>query len=62
MMSAGTLDRITKKAAIKKLQTKADILDELAEFIEDKRLGYLMSISEQEEIAPLVKANKILEE
>jgi len=36
------------KKEIERLQTKAAILDDLMEFIEDKYLGQLMSITEKE--------------
>lgn len=42
------------------LRTKAAILDELVEFIEDKYLGYLMSATEKEKNFSLAKAKKLL--
>jgi hypothetical protein len=45
---------------IEELKTKAAILDELVEFIEDKYLGYLMSMTEKEKNIPLSKARKLL--
>ena len=50
----------TNKTEIQKLQTKAAILDELLEFIEDKYLGYLMGETEKENNIQLQKAKKIL--
>ncbi len=43
----------TKTMDINKLKRKAIILDELVEFIEDKYLGYLMNVSEEEKDIPL---------
>ena len=44
------------KKEIERLQTKAAILDDLMEFIEDKYLGQLMSITEKEPNISLKKA------
>lgn len=44
------------KEKIEQLQTKAAILDDLVEFIEDKYLGHLMRITEKEPNIPLKKA------
>ena len=46
-MSTTTKEKINKEE-IEQLQTKAAILDDLMEFIEDKQLGYLMRIAEKE--------------
>ena len=45
-----------EKKEIEQLQTKAAILDDLMEFIEDKYLGQLMSITEKEPNFSLKKA------
>ncbi|MCH7883251.1 hypothetical protein IIA95_02455 [Patescibacteria group bacterium] len=45
---------------VEELRTKAAILDELMEFIEDKYLGYLMSVTEKEPNISRSKAKKLL--
>ena len=49
-----------KKPDLKMLQSKAAILDELLEIIEDKYFGHLMSPSEKEKNISLSKAQKLL--
>ena len=48
--------RAINKKEIERLQTKAAILDDLMEFIENKYLGQLMSITEKEPNISLKKA------
>jgi hypothetical protein len=60
-MNTQTLRKTKNDLEIKKLQTKAAILDELMEFIEDKYLGYLMSLTEKEKSIPLSKAKNLLD-
>lgn len=48
------------KKEIEQLQTKAAILDDLVEFIEDKYLGYLMVTTEKELNISLKKAKTML--
>jgi len=45
---------------IKELQIKARILDELFEFLEERYLGYLMALAEEEPKVPLSKARKLM--
>jgi len=52
--------KITNKEEIEQLQTKAAILDDLVEFIEDKYLGHLMRIVEKEPNISLKKARTML--
>ncbi|MBI2637617.1 MAG: hypothetical protein HYW88_01830 [Candidatus Sungbacteria bacterium] len=44
------------------LRAKAALLDDLVELIEDKYLGYLMKITENEKNISLLKAKKLLVE
>lgn len=53
-------EKTKKEFEIERLETKAAILDELVEFIEDKYLGLLMQATEKEKNIPLVKAKKLL--
>lgn len=48
------------KEEIEQLQTKAAILDDLVELIEDKYLGHLMRITEKEANFSLKKAKTML--
>lgn len=48
------------KKEIEQLQTKATILDDLVEFIEDKYLGHLMITTEKELNISLKKAKTML--
>lgn len=48
------------KEEIEQLKTKAAILDDLVEFIEDKYLGHLMSVTEKEPNISLKKAKTML--
>ena len=52
--------RAINKKEIEQLQTKAAILDDLVEFIEDKYLGQLMNIVEKEPNISLKKAKTML--
>ena len=52
--------RAINKKEIEQLQTKAAILDDLIEFIENKYLGQLMSITEKEPNISLKKAKTSL--
>ncbi|MEK7150184.1 MAG: hypothetical protein AAB736_01095 [Patescibacteria group bacterium] len=58
-MSTTTKEKINKEE-IEQLQTKAAILDDLMEFIEDKQLGYLMRIAEKEPNISIKKAKAML--
>lgn len=58
-MTTATKEKINKEE-IEKLQTKAAILDDLIEFIEDKQLGYLMRIAEKEPNISAKKARTML--
>ncbi|MEK7157692.1 MAG: hypothetical protein AAB688_01285 [Patescibacteria group bacterium] len=58
-MSTTTKEKINKEE-IEQLQTKAAILDDLMEFIEDKQLGYLMRIAEKEPNISIKKAKTML--
>ncbi len=49
-----------KNTQTRNLEIKAGILDELLELLEDKYLGYLMSLTEKEKNAPLKEAEKLL--
>ena len=59
-MTTQTLIKTQKSADIERFKTKAAILDELLELIEDKYLGFLMSATEKEKNIPLEKAKKLL--
>lgn len=59
-MATQILEKTKNGSEIKTLRTKAAILDELVEFIEDKYLGYLMSATEKEKNFSLAKAKKLL--
>lgn len=59
-MSTATKEKKVNKEEIEKLQTKAAILDDLIEFIEDKQLGYLMRIAEKEPNISTKKAKVML--
>ena len=48
MLTINREEKEINKKEIERLQTKAAILDDLMEFIEDKYLGQLMSITEKE--------------
>ena len=48
------------KKEIEQLQTKAAILDDLVEFIEDKYLGHLMRVAEKEPNISFKKAKAML--
>ena len=48
------------KKEIERLQTKAAILDDLVEFIEDKYLGHLMRAAEKEPNISFKKAKTML--
>ena len=48
MLTTTREKKAINKKEIERLQTKAAILDDLMEFIEDKYLGQLMSITEKE--------------
>jgi len=48
MLTITREEKEINKKEIERLQTKAAILDDLMEFIEDKYLGQLMSITEKE--------------
>ena len=48
------------KKEIEHLQTKAAILDDLVEFIEDKHLGHLMRVAEKEPTISFKKAKAML--
>lgn len=61
-MTTRILEKTTKNLETKELETKAAILDELLEFIEDKYLAYLMNITEKEDSISLPKAKKMLKE
>lgn len=61
-MSITTLRKTKESSATKKIRTKAAILDDLLDFIEDKYLGFLMSATEKEDNIPLAKAKKMLKE
>jgi len=50
----------TKNCEIEQLKTKAAILDELVEFIEDKYTGLLMNKTEKEKNISLSRAKKLL--
>jgi len=60
MLTATKEKKITNKEEIEQLQTKAAILDDLVEFIEDKYLGHLMRIVEKEPNISLKKAKTML--
>jgi len=60
MLTATKEKKITNKEEIEQLQTKAAILDDLVEFIEDKYLGHLMRIVEKEPNISLKKARTML--
>ena len=49
-----------KNSEIQKLRTKAALLDELLELIEDKYLGQMMQKSEKEKGIPFMKAKRLL--
>ena len=49
-----------KNLDLKTLISKAAILDELLELIEDKYFGYIMGSTEKEKNIPLSKAKKLL--
>lgn len=59
-MSTATREKIIGKEEIEQLQTKAAILDDIMEFIEDKYLGHLMRITEKEPNIALKKAKTML--
>lgn len=52
--------KIRRGSELERLKTKAAILDELIEFIDDRYLGYLMQGVEGEKNIPLVTAKKII--
>lgn len=58
------LTQITKDkkptGEIRELKIKARILDELFEFLEEKYLGYLMALTEEEPVMSLPKAKKLM--
>jgi len=56
MLTTTREKKAINKKEIERLQTKAAILDDLMEFIEDKYLGQLMSITEKEPNISLKKA------
>ncbi|KKR47540.1 MAG: hypothetical protein UT90_C0006G0056 [Parcubacteria group bacterium GW2011_GWA1_40_21] len=60
MLTTTKEKKITNKEEIEQLQTKAAILDDLVEFIEDKYLGHLMRIVEKEPNISLKKARTML--
>jgi len=60
MLTATKEKKIINKEEIEQLQTKAAILDDLVEFIEDKYLGHLMRIVEKEPNISLKKAKTML--
>ena len=60
MLTSTKEKKITNKEEIEQLQTKAAILDDLVEFIEDKYLGHLMRIVEKEPNISLKKARTML--
>ena len=60
MLTATKEKKIINKEEIEQLQTKAAILDDLVEFIEDKYLGHLMRIVEKEPNISLKKARTML--
>ena len=60
MLTSTKEKKITNKEEIEQLQTKAAILDDFVEFIEDKYLGHLMRIVEKEPNISLKKARTML--
>ena len=56
MLTITREEKEINKKEIERLQTKAAILDDLMEFIENKYLGQLMSITEKEPNISLKKA------
>jgi len=56
MLTINREEKEINKKEIERLQTKAAILDDLMEFIENKYLGQLMSITEKEPNISLKKA------
>lgn len=59
-MATKTFTKAKKSHEFEKLRTKAAILDELMELIEDKYLGYLMKTTEKEKNVPLSRTKKLL--
>ncbi len=59
-MPVKTSEKNKKEFEIERLKTKAAVLDELMEFIEDKYLGLLMQKTEKEKNTPLARAKKML--
>jgi len=60
MLTITREEKEINKKEIEQLQTKAAILDDLIEFIENKYLGQLMSITEKEPNISLKKAKTSL--
>ena len=60
MLTATREKKEINKKEIERLQTKTAILDDLMEFIEDKYLGQLMSITEKEPNISLKKTKRNL--
>ena len=60
MLTITREEKEINKKEIERLQTKAAILDDLIEFIENKYLGQLMSITEKEPNISLKKAKTSL--
>ena len=58
MTTIKTSSTVKKSLDLKILQSKAAILDELLELIEDKYFGYLMGSTEKEKNIPLSKTKK----
>jgi hypothetical protein len=54
------LEKIRNNSEITTLRTKAAILDDLVEFIENKYLGYMMSATEKGKNISLAKVKKML--
>lgn len=59
-MTTHMSEKIRNNHEIMALRTKAAILDELVEFIEDKYFGYLMSTTEKEKNISLAEGKKLL--
>ena len=45
---------------MEKFKIKANILDEILEFIEDRYFGYAMKFTEEESNIPLTKSKKLM--
>ena len=59
-MTTATLPKTKKTSEFETLRTKAAILDELIDLIEEKYLGYFMRATEKEKNIPLSRAKKLL--